>query len=124
MMQLAQEGVINPNSSDVIADLMAQGLIERRWALLTVKERNFAKFLAHAVHRDTVKYWEKDIAGARPASLQWSFLVLGVGVVAFLIYTQGAVFNTWVTYATGVAAAAPKILQFLSSVRPKSDAKA
>ena len=124
MMQLAQEGVVNPNSSDVIADLMAQGLIERRWALLTVKERNFAKFLAHAVHRDTVKHWEKDIAGARPASLQWSFLVLGVGVVAFLIYTQGAVFNTWVTYATGVAAAAPKILQFLSSVRPKSDAKA
>ncbi len=124
MMQLAQEGVINPNSSDIISDLMAQGLIERRWGLLTVKDDNFAKFLTHAIPHDTVKHWEKDIAGARPASLQWSFLVLGVGVVAFLIYTQGEVFNTWVTYATGVAAAAPKILQFLSSVRPKSEAKA
>jgi len=123
MMQLAQEGVVNPNSADVIADLMAQGLIERRWGLLMVKDNKFAKFLVHALPHHTVKHWEKEIAGSRPASLQWSFLVLGVGVVAFLIYTQGEVFNTWVTYATGVAAAAPKILQFLSSVRPKSEAK-
>jgi hypothetical protein len=124
MIQLAQETTVNPNSSHIVSDLMAQGLIERRWGLLTVKDPNFAKFLKHALPHDTIKLWEKEIAGARPAVLQWSFLVLGVGVVAFLIYTQGEVFNTWVTYATGVAAAAPKILQFLSSVRPKSGAKA
>jgi hypothetical protein len=124
MMQLAQESVVNPNSSDIVSDLMAQGLIERRSGPLSVKDNNFAKFLTHAIPHDTVRLWEKEIGGARPASLQWSFLVLGVGVVAFLIYTQGEVFNTWVTYATGVAAAVPKILQFLSSIRPKSGAKA
>lgn len=124
MLQLAQEHVVNPNSSEMVSDLMAQGLIEGRWGLLTVKDDDFAKFLKHAIPHHTVRSWEKQIGGTRPATLQWSLLILGVGVVAFLIYTQGDVFNTWVTYATGVAAAVPKVLQLLDSVRPKSGAKA
>ena len=32
-----------------------------------------------------MKLWEKEMAGARPFSLQTSLLILGVGVVAFLV---------------------------------------
>jgi hypothetical protein len=103
---------------------MEQGMIERRWGLLVVTDNGFATFLKHAISHDVVKTWEKHEAGTRPASLQWSLAILGVGVVIFLIYTQGEVFNTWVTYATGAAAAVPKFLQALDSLRPKSEAKA
>jgi len=124
MLQLAKENVVNPNSFRIVYELMEQGMVERRWGLLMVKNNDFATFLQHAVPHDTVKSWEKQIAGTRPASLQWSLAILGVGVVAFLIYTQGEVFNTWVTYATGVAAAVPKFLQVLDSFRSKSGANA
>jgi hypothetical protein len=124
MVQLAQERIVNPSSSGIVSQLMEQGMIERRWGMLMVKDPDFAKFLPHAMPRDTVTNWEKQAAGARPATLQWSLAILGVGIIAFLIYTQGEVFNTWVTYATGVAAAVPKILQAFNSIRQKNGVKA
>jgi hypothetical protein len=123
MLQLAQENVVNPNSSHTVYGLMEQGLIERRRGLLTITDVGFAKFLPHALPRQTIKLWEKELAGTRPFSLQTSLLILGVGVVAFLVYTQGDVFNTWVTYASGVAAAVPKVLQFFDNLWGKTAAK-
>jgi hypothetical protein len=123
MLQLAQENVVNPNSSDTVYGLMEQGLIEGRRGLLTITDVGFAKFLPHAVPRQTSKFWETELAGTRPFSLQTSLLILGVGVVGFLVYTQGDLFNTWVTYASGVAAAIPKVLQFFDNLRGKTAAK-
>ena len=123
MLQLAKEKVVNPNSSEIVYELLEQGFIERKHGLLTITDPGFKHFLPHALPHHTVKLWEKEIAGARPFSLQTSLLILGVGVVAFLVYTQGDVFNTWVTYATGVAAAVPKALQFFENFQSKSAAK-
>ena len=122
MLQLAQEKVVNPNDSELLDGLFDQGMVERRHGLLAVKDDGFAHFLKHALPRHTVKHWEKEIAGRRPFSLQNSLMIFGVGMVAFLVYTQGDVFNTWVTYATGVAAAMPKVLQLFDSLRGKSGA--
>jgi hypothetical protein len=119
MLQLAQEKVVNPQSDEVLNELMEQGMIERKWGLLAVKDEGFAKFLKHALPHHTVRLWEKQLAGARPFSLQTSLMIVGVGVVAFLLYTQGDVFNTWVTYATGVASTVPKALQFFENFRGK-----
>ena len=123
MLQLAQENVVNPSSSETVYELMEEGLIERRRGLLTVTDVGFANFLPHALPHHTVELWEKKMAGTRPFSLQTSLLILGVGVVAFLVYTQGDVFNTWVTYATGLAASLPKVLQVFENVQGKTAAK-
>ena len=122
MLQLAQEKVVNPNDSELLDGLLDQGMVERRHGLLAVKDHDFAEFLKHALPHHTVKHWEKEIAGRRPFSLQNSLMVFGIGVVAFLIYTQGDVFNTWVTYATGVTAALPKVLQLFDNLQGKSGA--
>jgi hypothetical protein len=123
MLQLAQENVVNPNSSYTVYGLMEQGLIERRRGLLTITDVGFAKFLPDALPRQTIKLWEKELAGTHPFSLQTSLMILGVGVIGFLVYTQGDVFNTWVTYASGAAAAVPKVLQFFDNLRGKTAAK-
>jgi hypothetical protein len=123
ILQLAKERVVSPKSSDIVCELIEQGLVERKHGLLTVEDPAFRHFLPHALPRATIKRWESEIAGARPFSLQTSLLILGVGVVAFLVYTQGDVFNTWVTYATGLVAAVPKALQFFENVQSKSAAK-
>ena len=65
-----------------------------------VRDHGFAKFSKHAVPHHTVKHWKKESAGRHPFSLQTSQMIVGIGIVAFLVYTQGDVFNTWVTYAT------------------------
>jgi hypothetical protein len=120
MLQLAQEKVVNPDDSELFDGLLDQGMIERRHGLLAVKDHGFAHFLKHALPHHTVKHWEKEIAGRRPFSLQNSLMVFGVLVVGFLVYTQGDVFNTWVTYATGLTAALPKVLQLFDSLQAKS----
>ncbi len=123
MLQLAKEKIVNPNSDEIVYELLEQGLIERKHGLLKVTDPGFKHFLPHALPHHTVKLWEKELAGQRPFSLQTSLLIVGVGVVAFLVYTQGDVFNTWVTYATGVAAAVPKALQFFENFQSKSASK-
>ncbi len=123
MLQLAKEKVVNPNSYEIVNELLEQGLIERKHGLLTVADPGFRHFLPHALPHHTVKLWEKEMAGQQPFSLQTSLLIVGVGVVAFLVYTQGDVFNTWVTYATGVAAAVPKALQFFENFQSKPQGK-
>lgn len=117
LVQLAQEGLINPNSREVAEELIQKGLIVRRAGLLEIRSAEFLAFLKHAVSISTTKRWEKEGAGVTAASLRISLLVIGVGVVSFLIYTQGEVFNTWVTYASGFAASVPTFLHVFSLFR-------
>jgi len=80
------------------------------------EDSDVGHFLKHALPHQIVRMWEQEIAGKRPFSLQMS-LIVGVGVVAFLVCTQSEVFITWVTYATGVASTLPKVLQFFDNLR-------
>jgi len=84
---------------------------------LTIKDSRFAEFVKHAVPPATLKHWEAEGSGTRSADLRWSLLVVGIGVAGFLIYTQGEIFNTWVTYATGLAAAVPAFLRVFAVLR-------
>jgi hypothetical protein len=117
LVQLAQEGLVNPNSRGFAQELIRKGLIIRRSGLLSIRNEEFAMFLKHAVSSSTTKRWETEGAGITTASLRFSLLVIGAGVAGFLIYTQGEVFNTWVTYATGFAASVPTFLHLFSLFR-------
>lgn len=117
LVQLAQEGLVNPNGREIAQELIRKGLIVRKSGILKIRNEEFATFLKHAVSPSTTKRWEKEGAGITAASLRISLLVLGASVVGFLIYTQGELFNTWVTYATGFAASVPTFLHLFSLFR-------
>lgn len=124
LVHLAQERLVSPNSGGIICDLMREGVVVCSWGLLTVKDSRFAEFLKCAVPSDSIKHWERQVAGSRSDSIRTSLLVVGAGVAGFLIYTQGEVFNTWVTYATGLAAAIPAFIRVLTMLRGKGGAEA
>jgi hypothetical protein len=124
LVHLAQEGLVSPNSGDSVCDLMREGVVVCSWGLLTLKDSRFAEFLKSAVPSDRIKHWEGQVAGSRSDSIRTSLLVVGAGVAGFLIYTQGEVFNTWVTYATGLAAAIPAFIRVLTMFRGKGGAEA
>ena len=124
LMHLAQENLANPNSRSIVSELVREGLVGRGSGLLTITDDCFAAFLKRASPPETVKQWEEQEAGMRSASLRTSLIVVGLGVVTFLIYTQADVFNTWVTYATGLAASAPVFLRLFDALRRGGDSKA
>jgi hypothetical protein len=117
LVQLAQEKVVNPNSRAVVRELMKDGLVVRRWGMITIKDSRFAHFLKNAIPIKSIKHWEKQGARRHSDILRTSFLVAGVAVAGFLLYTQGAIFNTWITYMTGLAAAVPVMMKLLATLR-------
>jgi hypothetical protein len=124
LVHLAQERLLSPNSGGIVRELMREGVVVCRWGLMTIKDSHFTGFVRCAVPPDTLKHWEGQGAGTRSASLRTSLLVVGVGIAAFLIYTQGEVFNTWVTYATGLAASVPAFMRVFAVLRGKSGEEA
>jgi hypothetical protein len=124
LVHLAQERLVSPNSRGIVCELIREGVVVSRWGLLTIKDSRFAEFVKCAVASDTIKHWEGQGAGTRSASLRTSLLVVGAGVAGFLIYTQGEVFNTWVTYATGLAASVPAFIRVFAMFRGKNGAEA
>jgi hypothetical protein len=96
----------------------------RRWGLLIIRDSRFAEYVKSAVPPEAIKHWEGQGAGSRSTPLSTSLLVVGATVAGFLIYTQGEVLNTWVTYATGLAAAVPAFIRVVAMFRGKSGAEA
>jgi len=117
LVHLAQEQLVNPNCRQIIRKLISEGLVEKRRGLLAITDPSFANFLKRAVTPEIIQRWERQEAGVRFTSLRTSLLVIGVGVAAFLIYTQGNVFSTWVTYMTGLAASVPVFLRLFEIFR-------
>ena len=122
LVQLAQERVVNPNGRTVVHELMKDGLVVRRWGMLTIKDSRFAHFLKNAIPIKSIKHWEKQGARLHSDTLRTSLLVAGMAVAGFLLYTQGAIFNTWITYMTGLAAAVPAMMKLLATFRRGGEA--
>jgi hypothetical protein len=116
LVQLAEEKLVNPNSRPDVIELMREGLVVRACGMLAIKDFGFVQFLKRTISRDIVKEWERQGAG-HSNTLRTSLLVTGVAVVIFLLWTQGAVVNTWITYATGLAASIPALLKVLDLLR-------
>jgi hypothetical protein len=121
LVQLAQEKLINPNNCHAVRELMRAGLIVRSYGMLSICGAGFAKFLKSAVTHAAVKHWEKQGAGIHVDALRTSLLVAGTVLALFLVYTQGALVDTWVKYATGLAASIPVLLKLLLDLVRRGD---
>jgi hypothetical protein len=117
LVQLAEEQVANPNNREVISQLIEKGLVSRSRGILTISDYRFGKFLKHVVPVDTVRLWERQGHGIHSSTLHTSLLVAAVGVAAFVYYMQAEVFNTWVTWITGLAAMLPPVLRMFDLLR-------
>jgi hypothetical protein len=117
LVQLAQEGLVNPNSRCVVSELIRDGLVVRRDGMIAVRDIGFCKFLKSAIPQETIARWERLGASGHSTVARTSLLVAGACLTGFLIYTQGAIFQTWVTYASGLAASLPVFLRLFEMFR-------
>jgi hypothetical protein len=84
--------------------------------MLRIRDSRFVQYLKRSISRDLVKEWESHGVG-RSNTLRAFLLVTGAAVVIFVLCTQTAVVNSWITYATGLAAAIPAFLKVLDLLR-------
>ncbi|HEY4048486.1 MAG TPA: hypothetical protein VGM27_16595 [Acidobacteriaceae bacterium] len=116
LVQMAEERLVNPNSWPDVRELMEQGLVVRACGMLRIRDSRFVQYLKRSISRDLVKEWESHGVG-RSNTLRAFLLVTGAAVVIFVLCTQTAVVNSWITYATGLAAAIPALLKVLDLLR-------
>jgi hypothetical protein len=104
LVQLAEEGVINPKRFDVFRQLHHRGLVvvEPRFDLMNGSFRDFVRSIESP---ERVLEWEQT-----PAALGWRrfstpLYTLAAVVVAILLYTQQDLFSQMLAIATGAAGA-------------------
>jgi len=117
LAQLAEEKIVNPNSKAVVQELIKDGLLKRSHGLLEVFSSGFARSLKYVISREGIRTWEKEAAGSRRASLRTSLLITGVAVALFLLYTQGALVQTWTQYLATVGAAIAAVFKLINVIR-------
>lgn len=104
LVQLAEEGVINPKRFDVFRQLHHRGLVvvEPRFDLMN---RSFRDFVRSIESPERILEWERT-----PAALGWRrfstpLYTLAAVVVAILLYTQQDLLSQMLAIATGAAGA-------------------
>jgi hypothetical protein len=105
LVQLAEEGLVNPRNRDVVRESMEKRLIIRERHFKIMNE-SFRRFVMSATPPETIKEWEAE--GGR---MHWGVarIVLLSVLLIVLFLTQ----QEWLAYATGFAAAVPALLQIL-----------
>jgi hypothetical protein len=116
LVQMAEEQLVNPNSWPVVRELMKQGLVVRAHGMLTIRDSRFMQFLQSSISCDLVKEWESQGVG-RSNALRTFLFVAGAAVGIFVLCTQAAVVDSWITYATGLAASIPAFLKVFELLR-------
>ena len=120
LVQLAEEGLVNPNSRPDVRELMKDGFLVRENGMLAIRDRDFLQFLRKTASGDVIKDLESHLA-VRSNTLRLALLAAGVAGMVFLFSTQGAMVNTWVTYATGLAAAIPALIKVFEQIGSRSE---
>ena len=112
LAQLAHEGLINPKSRVVVAQLMRKGLIVRDPAF-RLMNRSFTRFVISALPSHIMDKWEREGIRMPWNSLRFVPLTAAAGLGLFLYVTQQSLFESVAAYVAALAAAVPALIRFV-----------
>jgi hypothetical protein len=116
LIQLAQDGLVNPKSRAPLDQLSRKGLIQWR-PRLRIMNDSFKRFVISAVHPEELARWEAEGAQAGWGPARAVFLTLVISLAAFLFVTQRDVLQSGIALVTGLAALIPALLRILGLVQ-------
>jgi hypothetical protein len=109
LVQVAEEGLVNPKSRRPLLRLLGRGLLVREPELRLLNE-TFRRFVIG--RRDDVLAVERDNArDSAWSQLKRPLATVLLGIVVFVFATQRDVFNTTLVFVTAVAGALPQLLK-------------
>jgi len=112
LIQLAREGLLNPNNLSVVRRLMQRQLILRAPSFRLMHD-GFRRFVLGAETSATVKEWETEGGWGGWSRLRTPLLILLIFAAVFVYITQRGVFDTTVGVATALAGALPIVLRLV-----------
>ncbi|MCP4660379.1 MAG: hypothetical protein GY856_33680 [bacterium] len=112
LVQLAEEGFVNPKQHRTVRRLLQRGLVVRD-PVLRLMSPGFALFVDRIHAPEDVARWEELTRGLGWANLRWAFLALLAVIVVFLSATQKQLLETTLGFASALAVAVPGILRLL-----------
>jgi len=119
MLQLAQEGVVNPKSIDLVMRLARRRLlvVDPRFCIMN---ESFGAFVRAAELPEHVVQWEHAGHGTTWSRLQTPIYALAIVVVAILLYTEQGLASSIVALATGAAGKLGSLRKLYAAINPSS----
>jgi hypothetical protein len=117
LVQLADEGIVNPGTRPVIHRLMGRDLVAQD-PHPRVMTQGFSAFVRAALPRQTVGKWEQV-----DQAIPWQTIISTtvVAALAFLFVAQRDVASAWMAYLTGASATLPALFKLVGGLKFPSD---
>jgi hypothetical protein len=117
LIQLAEEGLVNPRSFDIVRRLRHRRLVRTTPRFLVINE-TFRNFVLQAESPAVIKSWETPEEGHGWASVQAPLIALVLVGVGILFYTQQPFFNATTQALGAIAGAMGSVAALLARTRP------
>jgi hypothetical protein len=120
LRQLAEEGVVNPTNTAVIAKLLRNGLVRRDPTFRPMNE-SFRRFVLEEQQADGLDAWEHHGVVLPWGSITATILSVSVGLTVLLFLSQQQLAETWTSYipilAPALAPAFPTVARLVASIQ-------
>jgi hypothetical protein len=119
MVQLAEEGFLNPNTEDVTRQLFDRGLVFRA-PELTFFSPSFHEFVRRVRTPSEVRAWEAERAEAGWARIQRPLMIVIGVIVVFFVLTQPGLYSVVLGVLTAFTTLVPRVVDLLGRFLPKA----
>ncbi len=120
LRQLAEEGVVNPQSQGVVGRLLQAGLVVRSPALQIVND-SFRDFVLQAATPGQVSAWERSGVAIPWSLIEVTMLTVVVTLAGLLVVTQQQLLNAWIGFIPAFLPAAQKLVRAVAALRSAPD---
>lgn len=114
LIQLAQEGLVNPKRVEIVKRLARRRLVsvDPRFCLMN---ESFRRFVRAVESREHIAAWERAPANSAWARLGTPLYALAAVIIAILLFTEQEMFTSIIAVATGAAGALGSMRNLYSS---------
>jgi hypothetical protein len=116
LRQLAEEGLVNPNNTPAVAQLLNEGLI-RRDPVFRFANETFRRFVLEAAPADEVSAWEREGVRLPWGTIATTGVTVAFGLAGLLLLTQEQLVDAWISYVPALAPAIPTMWKVLAVVQ-------
>ena len=118
LMQLAQDGMVNPKNEGAIRQLLRKGLIRRD--PFRMMNESFRLFVLNACPREAVQEWEQDARHSGWGRVKGGFMIALIMIVGFLLATQQDLWQSSLTVVTATLGTVGTIFKVISAIQGRA----
>lgn len=117
LIQLAQEGLVNPRRVELVRRLARRGLVLFDPRLRLMNE-SFQRFVRTVEAPERIAEWERTTEGMSWSRLGTPLYALAAVIIAILLFTEQAMFTSVLAIATGAATTLGSLRNLYAAAKP------